>query len=259
MGRRGRYISTGHFGFRTRRRPRVAPAADAIDLDSVALGGEAVVAQVDEPAANEAGAPFFNGSAAAATCFIDARSVPGKARSRHPACRSHGGCPSVGVALIWPARVGCRSSGRRRRGLADRAGGDRAIAAVRQRRPRHARARGVPLRLVSAAFLILLGIAADASQITGSLLVFGLLVAPAAAASRLTARPVAGLTLSVLIAVMVTWLGEGIAFFSPYPIGFWVTTLAFAVFLLASGYRALADRLARYATTVPFTAVGSPA
>ena len=51
--------------------------------------------------------------------------------------------------------------------------------------------------------------------------------------------------LSVVIAVMVTWLGEGIAFFSPYPIGFWVTTFAFAAFLLATGYRALADRRGR--------------
>ena len=49
----------------------------------------------------------------------------------------------------------------------------------------------------------------------------------------------------MLIAVAVTWAGEGIAFFSPYPIGFWVTTLAFAAFLLASGYRAAVDRLGR--------------
>jgi zinc/manganese transport system permease protein len=126
--------------------------------------------------------------------------------------------------------------------------------------PDVARARGLPVRLVGAAFLILLGTAAaGASQITGSLLVFALLVAPAAAASRLTARPATGLLLSVLIAVVVTWLGEGIAFFSPYPIGFWVTTLAFAVFLLASGYRALADWLTRRARTGPAVPVGVPA
>lgn len=102
-----------------------------------------------------------------------------------------------------------------------------------------ARARGVPVRLVSAAFLVLLAVAAaGTSQVTGSLLVFALLVTPAATASRLTARPALGLVLSVLIAVAVTWLGEGIAFFSPYPIGFWVTSLAFAAFLLAAGFRA---------------------
>ena len=112
--------------------------------------------------------------------------------------------------------------------------------------PDVAEARGVPVRLVGAAFLVLLAVAAaGTSQVTGSLLVFALLVTPAATASRLTARPALGLLLSVLIAVAVTWLGEGIAFFSPYPIGFWVTTLAFAAFLLAAGYRSGADRFGR--------------
>jgi len=109
--------------------------------------------------------------------------------------------------------------------------------------PAVARARGVPVRLVGAAFLVLLGIAAaGTSQVTGSLLVFALLVAPAATAIRLTARPALGLALSVLVALLVTWVGETVAFFSPYPIGFWVTTLAFGCYLLATAYRHLADR-----------------
>jgi zinc/manganese transport system permease protein len=121
--------------------------------------------------------------------------------------------------------------------------------------PDVARAIGVPVRLVGAAFLVLLGVAAaGASQVTGSLLVFALLVAPAAAASRLTARPVAGLVLSVVIAVLVTWVGEGIAFFSPYPIGFWVTTLAFGVFLAATGYRVAVDRMGQRRLAQPMPA-----
>jgi zinc/manganese transport system permease protein len=109
--------------------------------------------------------------------------------------------------------------------------------------PAVARGRGVPVRLLSAAFLLLLGLAvAGISQITGSLLVFALLVAPAATATRLTARPALGILLSVLIAVGVSWLGEAIAFYSPYPIGFWVTSLAFAGYLLATGYRLATDR-----------------
>ncbi|MDQ1700127.1 MAG: zinc/manganese transport system permease protein [Frankiaceae bacterium] len=108
-----------------------------------------------------------------------------------------------------------------------------------------ARARGVRVRLVGALFLVLLGIAAaGTSQVTGSLLVFALLVAPAGTAVRLTAQPGVGIALSVGIALLVTWLGEGVAYFSPYPIGFWVTTFAFALFLLATGYRMLADRRA---------------
>ncbi|HEY3894626.1 MAG TPA: metal ABC transporter permease [Pseudonocardiaceae bacterium] len=110
--------------------------------------------------------------------------------------------------------------------------------------PAVAAARGVPVRALGAAFLLLLGIAAaGTSQVTGSLLVFALLVTPAAIAVRLTARPAAGLALSIGIALAVTWIGEGIAFFSPYPIGFWVTTLAFSAFLLTSAYRTMTDRL----------------
>lgn len=103
-----------------------------------------------------------------------------------------------------------------------------------------ARARGVPTRFVGAVFLVLLGVAAaGTSQVTGSLLVFALLVAPAATAVRLTARPMSGVVTSIGVAILVTWLGEGVAYFSPYPIGFWVTTFAFGLFLLACGYRAV--------------------
>jgi zinc/manganese transport system permease protein len=74
---------------------------------------------------------------------------------------------------------------------------------------------------------------AEASQITGTLLVFALLVMPAATAQALTARPSLSLGLSVVIAVAVTWLGLGVAYFSVYPIGFFVTTIAFVPYVLA--------------------------
>ena len=54
-----------------------------------------------------------------------------------------------------------------------------------------AAARRVPVRALSVVFLLVLGCtAAEVSQITGALLVFALLVMPAAAAQQLTARPV---------------------------------------------------------------------
>ena len=109
--------------------------------------------------------------------------------------------------------------------------------------PETASVNGVPTRLVAGLFLLVLGVAAaGASQITGSLLVFALLVAPAAAAFRLTAHPGAGIAISVLIALAVTWAGIGLAFYSPYPIGFWVSSLAFGIYLAAAGYRATVDR-----------------
>ena len=65
---------------------------------------------------------------------------------------------------------------------------------------------------------------AATAEITGALLVFALLVTPAATAQLLTARPALGLALSVVLAFLVTWLGLAIAYFSPYPVGFWVTS-----------------------------------
>jgi zinc/manganese transport system permease protein len=100
--------------------------------------------------------------------------------------------------------------------------------------PDVAEARGVPVVALGVAFLLLLGFAAaEASQITGSLLVFALLVIPAATAQRLTARPAASIALSVVIALAVTWLGLAAAYYSSYPIGFFVTTFGFAAYTLA--------------------------
>jgi len=109
--------------------------------------------------------------------------------------------------------------------------------------PDVARARGVPVGALAAVFLLLLGLAVAATaQITGALLVFALLVMPAATAQALTTRPALGLALAVVVAVAVSWVGLGLAFFSPYPVGFWVTSLAFALFVCARVARALADR-----------------
>jgi zinc/manganese transport system permease protein len=109
--------------------------------------------------------------------------------------------------------------------------------------PYTAAANGIPTRLLAAMFLLVLGIAAaGASQVTGSLLVFALLVAPPAAAFHLTAHPGWGIGISVFIALAVTWAGIACAFFSPYPIGFWVSSFAFGIYLLAAGYRAGIDR-----------------
>jgi zinc/manganese transport system permease protein len=100
--------------------------------------------------------------------------------------------------------------------------------------PLVAAARGVPVRALSVTFLVLLGgTVAEVSQITGSLLVFALLVMPAATAQALVARPAASLALSIVVALLVTWLGLGAAYFSVYPIGFYVTTIGFVAYALS--------------------------
>ena len=97
-----------------------------------------------------------------------------------------------------------------------------------------AEAAGVPVRGLSVSFLLLLALAVTVSvQVTGVLLIFALLVAPAAAAHRLTDRPPEHLAASVAIALVVTWAGLAVAFYTPYPVGFWITTLAFAGYLAA--------------------------
>ena len=104
--------------------------------------------------------------------------------------------------------------------------------------PDVAAAAGIGVRGLGVAFLIVLGLAVGAaSQITGSLLVFALLIAPPATAQLLTARPVAGLTLSVGLGLATVWLALAAAYYSNRPVGFWVTTIAFAGYVGARGGR----------------------
>ncbi|WP_234371861.1 MULTISPECIES: metal ABC transporter permease [unclassified Streptomyces] len=112
--------------------------------------------------------------------------------------------------------------------------------------PQAAAGRGVPVRALSVTFLVLLGAAtAEASQITGTLLVFALMAIPATTAQTVTGRPSTGIALSVLLALAATWLGLTTAYYRPYPLGFFVTTYAFAGYLLARSGRALHTRLSR--------------
>ncbi len=112
--------------------------------------------------------------------------------------------------------------------------------------PDVARARGVPARLVSTVFLLLLGCAAaEVSQITGALLVFALLVMPAAAAQQLTARPGLSFVITIALGLAIAWLGLAVAYFSVYPVGFYVTTFGFTAYVASAIIRAAAARLAR--------------
>jgi zinc/manganese transport system permease protein len=108
--------------------------------------------------------------------------------------------------------------------------------------PHVARARGVPVRALSLAFLVALGLAVAATaQITGALLVFALLVAPPATAQLLTHRIAASLVLSVIIGVAITWIGLALAYFHDRPAGFYITALAFGVYAVARLVRAAVD------------------
>lgn len=97
-----------------------------------------------------------------------------------------------------------------------------------------ARAHGVPVRALRVAFLLLLGLAvAETAQITGVLLVFALLVAPPATARALTPRIGLGLALSVAAGLVVAWSGLWLAYAFDVPVGFCVSSVALALYLLA--------------------------
>src|SRR5581483_5551563 len=106
--------------------------------------------------------------------------------------------------------------------------------------PDVAAARGVPVRALDVVFLLILGVAAaESSQIIGSLLVFALLVLPAAAAELLSVKPILSLIIAIALALLVTWLGLALSYYTDYPIGFHVTSLAFGAYLLAHARRKL--------------------
>ena len=101
-------------------------------------------------------------------------------------------------------------------------------------RPELAEARGVPMRLVSMLFLAVVGLAvAECVQVVGVLLVFALLVGPAAAAQRLRGRIRPGLALSVGLALAQTWAGLALADWSDWPVSFWISLLSAATYLAA--------------------------
>jgi len=115
-----------------------------------------------------------------------------------------------------------------------------------------AQARGVPVRLLSIIFLLLLALAtAEAVLVIGVLLVFSLLIAPAATAERLTRRPLTAIILSVILALSFSWGGLVLAFVGTgrhLPVSFYISALAALSYffsLLVSrirsphGYRAL--------------------
>lgn len=112
--------------------------------------------------------------------------------------------------------------------------------------PDVAAGRGVRVHALGRLFLVLLGAAtAEASQITGTLLVFALMVIPAATAQQLTARPSLGLVLSVALGFVSCWAGLTAAYYEPYPLGFFVTGIAFAGLVLAHIVRICRDAIGR--------------
>ncbi len=112
--------------------------------------------------------------------------------------------------------------------------------------PDVAQARGVPVQFLAVFFLLLVAITISLSvQVIGALLVFVLLIGPAATATRITQRPFLALLLSVLLGVSYTWLGILLASSDVHswlglvlptvqgywPVSFFIASIAFLVYL----------------------------
>jgi zinc/manganese transport system permease protein len=124
--------------------------------------------------------------------------------------------------------------------------------------PDVAAARGVPVRALALGYLMLLALAvAVAVQVVGVLLIFALLVTPAAIAQDVTARPAVAAAVAVVLALIFTWVGLAVGYFTPYPVGFFITTFAFGTYALVRGGRFVRDRvMRRHLTSLPSSRVG---
>jgi zinc/manganese transport system permease protein len=93
-----------------------------------------------------------------------------------------------------------------------------------------AEAKGVPVRALSIFFMALLGVAVTmAVQAVGTLLLFALVVTPAATAIMLTAQPVGAMVISTGISLISVWLGLGLAAMFNAPPSFLIVTIACGV------------------------------
>jgi zinc/manganese transport system permease protein len=121
-------------------------------------------------------------------------------------------------------------------------------------------ARGVPVRLLGAGFLIVVGVTcAQAAQAVGALLLLGLISAPAGAAHRLTTRPFVGLALAASIAVLSTWAGLLISYLVPRtPPSFAIIGVATLIYLLTFTRRRDAVRTRRPAAAARHHADAAP-
>ncbi len=116
--------------------------------------------------------------------------------------------------------------------------------------PLVAEARGVPVRLISILFLLMLAAAvAEAVQVVGVLLILTLLITPGATAERLAARPGLATAVSVGVALLATLGGILLALVTAVPVSFYVTTIAFVCYLAARLGAPVLDRSRRTTAT----------
>jgi zinc/manganese transport system permease protein len=105
-----------------------------------------------------------------------------------------------------------------------------------------AEAKGLPMLSLNLAFLLLLAVTISiAVQIIGVLLIFALMVTPAAIAVRLTQRAATAVIVSILVAVTAVWAGLFIGWYEPYPVSFFIVGIVFAEYVVVRGMGVLRE------------------
>ena len=103
-----------------------------------------------------------------------------------------------------------------------------------------AEAKGMPMLFLGIVFMLLVALSVSfAVQVTGVLLIFSLMVTPAAISQYLSRKPSWAILLSVIIAVLAVWIGLFIAFFTPFPVSFFITAIVFGLYLIVRGMKTL--------------------
>ena len=126
--------------------------------------------------------------------------------------------------------------------------------------PDIAEARGVPVQGLSIIFLLLLALSvSEAMKVVGVLLVFALLVVPAAAAEHLTHRPLSAIILSVSISLISTLGGLVLAFVGHWPASFYIVSLTSLFYFTSLGIRAIHSPHRRHELSHPSREVFPPA
>ena len=109
--------------------------------------------------------------------------------------------------------------------------------------PDVAAAQGVPVQTLGLGFMVLLAVTVCiATMAVGALLVFALLLLPAAMAYQMTNRPSIALVLSSGLAIILTWLGIAISFYTSYPCSVCISLMSFVGYIAVIGWHSRVNK-----------------
>ena len=109
--------------------------------------------------------------------------------------------------------------------------------------PEIADARGVSTRRMELCYLLVMALAASMTvPVVGALLMFALMIGPAAAARSFAKRPGPAIALAVSIALVTVWIAIIASYHTNWPLGFYVGVIAAGFFLAGSGWTAVRRR-----------------